>query len=274
MRIATWNINSVRARVDRVAAYLQARQIDVLALQETKVKDAAFPAEPFEAAGYQVARHGLNQWNGVALISRVGLAGVRTEFPGQPAFAKPGAEPALEARAIGADCGGVTVWSLYVPHGRAQLDPHMAYKLQFLRALAHDAAGWLAAEASAQFALVGDFNVAPLDTDVWDPALFEGKTHTSGPERAALAALAEAGLREVTREHIPAGQAYTFWDYQQLRFPKNEGMRIDFAYCSPALADRVGAVRIAREERKGKGAPDHVPVELDLAPNPPARPKP
>ncbi|MDR3359285.1 MAG: exodeoxyribonuclease III [Bifidobacteriaceae bacterium] len=265
MRIATWNINSVRARLDRALAYLEGHQVDVLALQETKVKDEAFPAAPFEAAGYQVARHGLSQWNGVALISRVGLEDVRAEFPGQPAFAKPGAAPALEARAIGAVCSGVTVWSLYVPHGRAQGDPHMDYKLRFLRALADDAVRWLAEDPQAQFTLVGDFNVAPKDADVWDPALFEGQTHTSPEERAAFEALAEAGLVEVTRRHVPEDGAYTFWDYQQLRFPRNQGMRIDFAYCSPALAARVRAVRIVRDERKGKGASDHVPVELDLA---------
>jgi exodeoxyribonuclease-3 len=235
-----------------------------LALQETKVKDAAFPTGPFEAAGYQVARTGTSQWNGVALVSRVGLTDVRTSLPGQPAFAKPGEEPALEPRAIGANCGGVTVWSLYVPHGRAQDDPHMAYKLEFLRVLAHDAAGWLAADPLAQVALVGDFNVAPVDSDVWDPAAFEGLTHTSAPERDAFQGIARAGFREVTREHIPGEGAYTYWDYQQLRFPKNEGMRIDFAYCSPALAARVTDVRIARDQRKGKGASDHVPVELDL----------
>jgi exodeoxyribonuclease-3 len=140
----------------------------------------------------------------------------------------------------------------------------MASKLDFLRALADDAVQWLADVPLTQLALVGDFNVAPLDTDVWDPAAFEGLTHTSAVERAAFAKFADAGLREVTREHIPEPGAYTFWDYQQLRFPKDEGMRIDFAYCSPALAARVAEVRIAREERKGKGASDHVPVELDL----------
>ncbi|MDR1119095.1 MAG: exodeoxyribonuclease III [Bifidobacteriaceae bacterium] len=265
MRIATWNINSVRARVDRVLAYLAERQIDVLALQETKVKDEAFPAQPFEDAGYQVARHGFDQWNGVALVSRVGIENVRTAFPGQPAFGKPGQAAAVEARAIGGTCGGVTVWSLYVPHGRAQDDPHMAYKLEFLQALAHCAALWLDDDPYAQIALVGDFNVAPLDTDVWDAAAFEGLTHTSQAERAAFAAIAGAGFREVTREHVPAEHAYTHWDYQQLRFPKNQGMRIDFAYCSPALAARVTDVRIERDERKGKGASDHVPVELDVA---------
>ncbi|MDR2379715.1 MAG: endonuclease/exonuclease/phosphatase family protein [Bifidobacteriaceae bacterium] len=265
MRIATWNINSVRARLDRVTAYLTEHNIDVLALQETKVKDGAFPAAPFEQLNYEIAYHGFNQWNGVALISRVGLTQVHRSFPGQPAFGKPGETPQVEARAIGANCGGVHVWSLYVPHGRALGDPHMAYKLEFLQQLAHDAAHWLTADPTLRLALVGDFNVAPLDTDVWDPALFEGQTHTSAPERAAFAAFEASGMREVTREHIPAPGAYTYWDYQQLRFPKDEGMRIDFAYCSPALANQVRAVHIRRLERKGKGASDHVPVELDIA---------
>ncbi|MDR2372816.1 MAG: exodeoxyribonuclease III [Bifidobacteriaceae bacterium] len=265
MRIATWNVNSLRARLERTLNYLREHQVDVLALQETKVADKSFPAEPFEALGYQVAHFGLDQWNGVALVSRVGLTAVRTAFDGQPAFAKPGQPPKLEARAIGADCGGVTVWSLYVPHGRAQADPHMAYKLAFLRALAADAARRLSAQPSARVALVGDFNVAPLDTDVWDPAAFEGLTHTSAAERQAFAALAEAGFREVSREHLPGTHLYTQWDYQALRFPRNEGMRIDFAYCSPALADAVASVRIIRDERKGKGPSDHVPVELEIA---------
>ncbi|MDR1825537.1 MAG: endonuclease/exonuclease/phosphatase family protein [Bifidobacteriaceae bacterium] len=262
MRLATWNVNSLRARLDRVVAYLAANQIDVLAMQETKVKDAAFPAAALEAAGYQVAHIGLDQWNGVALASRVGLADVATTFPGQPAFAKPGNEPKLEARAIGATCGGVRVWSLYVPHGRALDDPHMAYKLAFLEALRQAAGTWLAANPNQQLALVGDWNVAPMDTDVWDISAFAGATHVSPPERAAFAAFAQAGLVEVTREHLPEPHTYTYWDYQQLRFPRNEGMRIDFAWCSPALAAAVAEVRIAREERKGQGASDHVPVEL------------
>ncbi|MDR1392857.1 MAG: exodeoxyribonuclease III [Bifidobacteriaceae bacterium] len=265
MRIASWNINSVRARVDRVLAYLDDHQIDVLALQETKVADSAFPVEPFEAAGYEVARTGFDQYNGVALISRLGLSQVQTKFPGQPAFGKDGKEPRVEARAISAVCGGVTVWSLYVPHGRGLEDPHMSYKLEFLSVLAHDAVGWLTAAPSAQIALVGDFNVAPLDTDVWDPAVFEGKTHTSPAERAALTRLSQSGFSEVTRQHLPDERNYTFWDYQQLRFQRNQGMRIDFAFCSPALSARVAEVRIVRDERKGVGASDHVPVELDIS---------
>ncbi|MDR0592139.1 MAG: endonuclease/exonuclease/phosphatase family protein [Bifidobacteriaceae bacterium] len=264
MRIATWNVNSLRARLGRVLDYLQEHQIDVLAMQETKVKEADFPAAEFERLGYQVAHRGFNQWNGVALASRLGLSDAAVVFPGQPAFGKPGQAAAVEARAIGANCGGVTVWSLYVPHGRGPDDPHMAYKLAFLKALAADAADRLAADPSAQLALVGDFNVAPLDTDVWDPAAFEGLTHISPAERAALAGLAEAGLREVTREHLPGEHLYTQWDYQQLRFAKNQGMRIDFAFCSPALANRVTSAAIVRDERKGKGASDHVPVQLTI----------
>jgi exodeoxyribonuclease-3 len=274
MRIATWNVNSVRARLDRVLDYLAARNVDVLALQETKVADPAFPALPFRDAGYEVAAFGLNQWNGVAIVSRVGLSDADRGFPGQPAFGDP---PRVEARALGATCGGVRVWSLYVPHGRGQSDPHMAYKLKWLAALRAAAAGWLAPSAADAdpapagpptgplVALLGDWNVAPLDEDVWDASQFEGLTHVSPAERAAFAAFAEAGYREVTREHLPGPGRYTQWDYQALRFPRNEGMRIDFAYCSPALADRVLAAAIDRDERKGKGASDHVPVEIDLA---------
>jgi len=261
MRLATWNINSIRAREERALAWLERTETDVLALQETKCTDAQFPRAAFEAAGYEVATCGYSQWNGVAILSRVGLDDVELGFPGQPAF---GEVPAAEARAIGATCGGVRVWSLYVPHGRAPDDPHYAYKLAWLEALRGQAAGWLDADRTAQIALVGDWNVAPLDTDVWDVTVFEGGTHVSPPERAAFAAFAAAGYVEVTRQHLPEERRYTYWDYQQLRFPKNEGLRIDFAYGSPALAARVTGVTIDRNERKGKGASDHVPVILGL----------
>ena len=268
MRLATWNINSIRSRVDRALAFLERTGTDVLALQETKCKDEQFPRAAFEAAGYEVATFGLSQWNGVAIVSRVGLVAVERGFAGQPTFAAPSAEPVVEARAIGATCGGMRVWSLYVPHGRALGDPHYAYKLAWLDRLRAQAAGWLAdgsGDPGAQIALIGDWNVAPQDTDVWDLALFADQTHISPPERAAFAAFAEAGYTEVTREHLPADRTYTYWDYQQLRFPRNEGMRIDFAYVSPALAARTAGVVIDRNERKGKGASDHVPVILDLA---------
>ncbi|MEL7977364.1 exodeoxyribonuclease III [Isoptericola sp. F-RaC21] len=295
MRLATWNVNSVRARVDRVIAFLERSGTDVLAIQETKCRDEQFPHAAFEAAGYQVAHTGHSAWNGVAIASRVGIADVETSFPGQPGFVKPVAPaptdgtpadapaeapdatpdegpatlldvpPPVEARALGATCGGVRVWSLYVPHGRAIGDPHYAYKLAWLGALRDAAAGWLADDPRTQVALVGDWNVIPLDTDVYDPAAFEGHTHVTPAEREAFTAFAAAGYTEVTREHLPAEHTYTYWDYQQLAFPRNKGLRIDFAYASPAVRERVTGVVIDRDERKGKGASDHVPVILDLA---------
>ncbi len=263
MRIATWNINSIRARVDRAVGFLERADVDVLALQETKCKPEQFPFAAFEAAGYEVAAWGLNQWNGVAIASRVGLDDVREGFAGQPSFGAE--EPVVEARALGARCAGVDVWSLYVPHGRGLDDPHYAYKLAWLEQLRVNAVGWLEVDPTAQVALLGDWNVAPLDTDVWDVAVFEGQTHVSAPERAAFTSFAEAGYTEVSRQFIPDERRYTYWDYQQLRFPRNEGLRIDFAYTSPALTARTTGVEIDRDERKGKGASDHVPVILELA---------
>lgn len=261
MRLATWNINSVRARVDRVLAFLERSGTDVLALQETKCTVAQFPVAAFEAAGYEVACAGVNQWNGVAVLSRVGLDDVATSFPGQPAFGDPAR---VEARALGATCAGVRVWSLYVPHGREVGDPHYSYKLRWLDALREQAQGWLVDDPAAQVALVGDWNVAPLDTDVWDVAYFAGKTHVTPAERDAFAAFGAAGYTEVTREAVPAEHTYTYWDYQRLRFPRNQGMRIDFAHLSPAARARVQGVVIDRDERKGTGASDHVPVIVDL----------
>jgi exodeoxyribonuclease-3 len=205
--------------------------------------------QAFTDAGYEVALHGLNQWNGVAVASRVGLEDVQIGFGGMPSFGEPLVE---EARALGATCDGVTVWSLYVPNGREIDHPHYAYKLDWLDQLKDRAAEWIAAEPERKIALVGDWNVAPQDTDVWDMAAFEGKTHVTAPERAAFNAFADAGYTEVTRQFTP--DAYTYWDYQKLRFPKGEGMRIDFAYASPALAATVTGAQIDREERKGKGA--------------------
>jgi exodeoxyribonuclease-3 len=216
--------------------------------------------QAFTDAGYEVALHGLNQWNGVAVASRVGLEDVQIGFGGMPSFGEPLVE---EARALGATCDGVTVWSLYVPNGREIDHPHYAYKLDWLDQLKDRAAEWIAAEPERKIALVGDWNVAPQDTDVWDMAAFEGKTHVTAPERAAFNAFADAGYTEVTRQFTP--DAYTYWDYQKLRFPKGEGMRIDFAYASPALAATVTGAQIDREERKGKGASDHAPVIVDIA---------
>lgn len=262
MRLATWNINSIRARTERAVAFLERSGVDVLALQETKCTDEQFPREPFEALGYEVATSGFSQWNGVAVLSRVGLQDVEVGFPGMPTW---GAPAAAEARALGATCGGVRVWSLYVPNGREVDDPHYVYKLDWLARLRDAAEGWLAADPQLAAALVGDWNIAPLDTDVWDPAWFAGRTHVTPAERAAFTAIAEAGWTEVSRVHLPAEHTYTYWDYQRLRFPRNEGMRIDLTYATPALAARVRGAQIVRDERKGKAPSDHVPVVLDIA---------
>lgn len=265
LRIATWNVNSIRARSERVADWLERANIDVLAMQETKCKDEQFPAMGFAAAGYELATVGFSQWNGVAIASRVGLEDVRVNFDNQPGFSKDAAvDPTIEARAIGATCGGVQVWSLYVPNGRALTDPHYEYKLNWLAALRDTASGWLANDPEAQIALTGDWNIAPTDDDVWDPALFADKTHTSEPERKAFQAFNDAGFSDVVRPHTPGPGVYTYWDYTQLRFPRKEGMRIDFSLCSPVLAGRVTGAEIDRQERKGKGASDHAPVVIEL----------
>jgi exodeoxyribonuclease-3 len=261
VRIATWNVNSIRARVDRVVDWVARSDVDVVALQETKARDDQFPTERFEALGYQVAHVGYSQWNGVAIVSRVGLDDVEVGFPGMPTWGDPAA---AEARALGATCGGVRVWSLYIPNGRELGDPHLDYKLDWLSRLREAGAGWLAADPAAQIALMGDWNIAPQDDDVWSMAYYEGKTHVSAPERAAFAAVVEAGFADPVRPLLPGPGTYTYWDYTQLSFPKKRGMRIDFALCSAPLAARVSGALIDREERKGKGASDHAPVILDL----------
>jgi exodeoxyribonuclease-3 len=261
VRLATWNVNSIRSRAERVAAWLERRDVDVLALQETKCRDDQFPELPFTALGYEVAHVGFSQWNGVAILSRVGLDDVEIGFPGQPRW---GDTPETEARAIAATCGGVRVWSLYVPNGRTLTDPHYQYKLEWLAALRQTAAGWLTADPGAQVALVGDWNIAPQDDDVWDMRVFAHSTHVSEPERAAFRAVVDAGYADVVRPFTPGPGVYTYWDYTQLRFPRREGMRIDFVLGSPAFASRVTSALIDREERKGKGASDHAPVAVKL----------
>jgi exodeoxyribonuclease III len=261
MRLATWNVNSIRSRADRVAAFLQRQDVDVLALQETKCRDDQFPEMMFSALGYEVAHVGFSQWNGVAILSRVGIDDVQIGFPGQPCWAE---DTESEARALGASCGGVRVWSLYVPNGRTLADPHYQYKLEWLAALRTTAAGWLADDPAAQVALVGDWNIAPENDDVWDMAAFAYSTHVSPPEREAFRAVVDAGYADVVRPFAPGPGVYTYWDYTKLRFPRREGMRIDFVLGSPALAGRVSGALIDREERKGKGASDHAPVIVDL----------
>ncbi|RUR01603.1 exodeoxyribonuclease III [Labedella endophytica] len=276
MRIATWNVNSIRARSGRVVDWLVNNDVDVLAMQEIKCRPHQFPLEAFEEAGYEVHLHGLNQWNGVAFASRLPMTDVVTSFEGMPGFGKPatpgpdGVGPEfdaaglpLEARVIGATVDGIRLFSLYVPNGRAVGDPHFVYKLEWYARLEADVRAWLAAEPDLPLALMGDFNVAPFDEDMGDPSHIPGvSTHISPEERAAFASLESAGVTDVVRPLVPTG--YTFWDYKQLRFPRNEGMRIDFVLGSPAFAELVAGASIDREQRKGDAPSDHVPVVVDL----------
>ncbi|NJQ02817.1 exodeoxyribonuclease III [Streptomyces zingiberis] len=257
MRIATWNVNSITARLPRVLAWLEGSGTDVLCLQETKCTDEQFPREALRELGYDSAVLADGRWNGVAVVSRVGLDDVA---PGLPA--DPGYDGRTEPRAIAATCGPVRVRSVYVPNGREVGHPHYAYKLGWLEALreavAEDAAG------ERPFAVLGDYNVAPTDEDVWDRSLFEGATHVTGEERAALAALRGTGLTDVVPRPLKYDHPYTYWDYRQLCFPKNRGMRIDLVYGNAAFAAGVADAYVDREERKGKGASDHAPVVVDL----------
>jgi exodeoxyribonuclease-3 len=262
MRIATWNVNSIRSRIDRVETFLQQQQVDVLALQETKARLDQWPLMGLEAMGYEVAAFGHDQWNGVAIVSRVGLEDVQQGFDGIPPYGDP---PAVEARAMGATCGGVRVWSLYVPNGRKVGDPHLDYKLAWLDALRATAAGWLTEQPDRQVALTGDWNIAPRDEDVFDIAQFAKSTHVTPPERAAFQAVVDAGYTDVVRPLHPGPDVYTYWDYYRQRFERNRGMRIDFVLGSPAFAARVTGAEIDREARAGKGASDHAPVIVDLA---------
>jgi exodeoxyribonuclease-3 len=264
MRVATWNVNSIRSRVGRVVDWLVREDVDVLAMQEIKCKPDQFPYEPFTDAGYEIELHGLNQWNGVAFASRLPMSDVTIGFPDAPGFGKPddAGELPLEARAIAVTVDDIRLWSLYVPNGRELDNPHYPYKLEWLAALAKDTREWLAADPDRMLALMGDFNIAPRDTDVWDISAFEGKTHVSQPERDAFAALQSAGLTDVLRSRGIEG--YTYWDYQQLRFPRNEGMHIDFILGSGAFNQLVTDGKIERNERKGDAPSDHVPLVVDL----------
>jgi len=265
--LATWNVNSIRTRVTRTVEFAVREDIDVLAMQEIKCKPEQFPYGPFEEAGYHVEVHGLNQWNGVAIASRLPITDVRTAFDGMPGFAKghEGPDAPLEARALGVVVDGVRVWSLYVPNGRSLDDPHYTYKLHWLEALKTSTAAELAANPDLPLALVGDFNIIPFDRDNGDPDIVEGvSTHVSPQEREAFFAFADAGVTDVVRPLIPEG--FTYWDYQRLKFPRNEGVRIDFVLGSRTLADAVTGASIHRDERKGEQPSDHVPVvvEFDL----------
>jgi exodeoxyribonuclease-3 len=256
VRIATWNVNSLRSRIDRVEALLQRHDIDVLAVQETKAREDQLPLMGLTVLGYDVASAGYNQWNGVAIISRVGIDDVEVGFPGMPTWGDPAA---AEARAIGATCGGVRVWSLYVPNGRKVDDPHYVYKLEWLARLRE-----AARSMTGDVALVGDWNIAPQDEDVFDITRFATSTHVTPPERAAFAAFLEDGFVDVVRPHVRGADGFTYWDYYRQRYERNRGMRIDFVLGSPSLAARVTGAFVDRDERAGKGASDHAPVVVDL----------
>ena len=267
LRIATVNVNGIRAAYKRgMADWLAERDIDILCLQEVRAPDAVVRELLGDEWFILHAEAEAKGRAGVAIASRVGLDDVERTFPGQPSFGKTEATTATEARAIGATCNGVRVWSLYVPNGRAVGDPHMPYKLQWLDILKDQAAGWIKDNPDLQLALMGDWNIAPQDDDVWDIDWFRAQnaTHITEPERAAFQAFLDAGLTDVVRPYTPGPGVYTYWDYTQLRFPKKEGMRIDFVLGSPALAARVTGASIDREERKGKGASDHAPVIVEL----------
>src|SRR6185369_3285188 len=254
MRLATWNVNSVSSRLPRLVEWLDLAKPDVLCLQETKT--AEFPAAEVEALGYQVAAHGNGRWNGVALLSRIGLDDVSLGFPDEPGYPDP------ETRAIGATCGGARIWSLYVPNGRTVDDPHYQYKLSWLAALKTAIAAEIA--TGAPVAICGDFNVAPTDADVWDPSAFVGSTHVTDAERAALRALLDLGLVDIIPKPMKGNNPFTYWDYRAGMFHKDMGMRIDLVYATESLAGRVTGAYIDREARKGKSPSDHAPVVVDL----------
>ncbi|WP_236791236.1 exodeoxyribonuclease III [Amycolatopsis sp. GM8] len=255
MRLATWNVNSVTARLPRLLAWLESAKPDVVCLQELKTTTEGFPPE-VAGLGYDVAAYGTGRWNGVAILSRAGLDDVRRGLVGEPTY-----EDAAEPRAIGATCGGVRLWSVYVPNGREPGHPHYEYKLRWLDALR---ATVVAESADRPFALLGDFNIAPADDDVWDISLFADSTHVTEPERKALEALREAGLRDVVPRALKYDKPYTYWDYRQLAFPNNNGMRIDLVYGNGPFAGAVSDAYVDREARKGKSPSDHAPVVVDL----------
>jgi exodeoxyribonuclease III len=250
VRVATWNVNSLNARWDRLVGFLARRDVDILLVQETKMKEEVFPFEEIANLGYEAAHFGQGQWNGVAVLSRVGLTSVTRGLYDDP-----------EARFIGATCGDLRVYSCYVPNGRALDNPHFTYKLDWLT----DLRRYLATEAPRDGVVVGgDFNVAPTDFDVHDPAAFVGATHVSPEERAKLADLAADGWCDITRTLRPDEPCFSWWDYRQGGFRRNHGLRIDLLWCSPDVAARATDSWVDREERGEERPSDHAPVMLDL----------
>ncbi len=267
MRIATWNVNSLKARLDKVRWWLDRARPDVLLMQETKLADAEAPVTLFRELGFALAHHGEGRWNGVAIASRCGLQDVVTNF-GEP-LRRPRTpdvgddEPLAEARMVSAVCGGIRVVCVYAPNGRVVGSPFYEAKLAWYARLAR----WLAeaADPGAPLVLGGDMNVAPEDADVWDARACHGGTHVSGPERQAFAGLLRWGLIDAYRLHHQEPGRYTWWDYRAGNFHKNFGMRIDHLLVSAPLRVRTVGAEIDREARKGKPVPsDHAPLVIDV----------
>ncbi len=261
MRVATWNVNSVKQRVPRLLPWLDQRKPDIVCLQETKLPDDAFAellGDDLRSRGYEFAAYGEARWNGVAILSRVGLDDVVAGLDGAPGFPRP------EARAIAATCGGIRMHSLYVPNGRVPDSEHYQYKLEWLAALRD-----VVAAGPDATMVCGDMNIAPTDADVFDPDAYIGQTHVTAPEREALASLQATGLHDVVRDRWPDERIFTYWDYRAGMFQKNLGMRIDLVLATDQVASRVHAAWVDRHARKGAGPSDHAPVivDLDQAPN-------
>jgi exodeoxyribonuclease-3 len=256
MRIATWNVNSLKVRLPRVEEWLAYARPDICCLQETKLSDTTFPHMAFSTLGYESAHHGRGQWNGVAILSRVGIEQVIDGFC-------EGVQADADARLITATCGGIKVSSVYVPNGRALDNPQYQYKLSWLERLRHHLEQ--TAEPSDAVVVCGDFNVAPEDRDVWDPAAFTGSTHVSAAEREALEHLKGWGLEDAFRLRYDQDRLFTYWDYRAGDFHQHRGMRIDLVLVSKPLAERVSWAIVDRNARKGKLPSDHAPLVVDLA---------
>jgi exodeoxyribonuclease-3 len=255
MRIATWNVNSLKARLARVEEWLGYARPDVLCLQETKLSDAAFPHLAFSALGYESVHHGDGQWNGVAILSRVGIEGVVAGFA-------PGLEPDTDTRLITARCGPVMVVSVYVPNGRTLDSDHYQYKLAWLAKLRQHVD--LLSSADDNLTVCGDFNIAPTDADVWDPKAFVGSTHVSEPERERLRDLEDWGLVDAFRRRYGGDQLYTYWDYRAGDFHEHRGMRIDLILATKPLVESMRWALVDRNARKGKQPSDHAPLWIDV----------
>jgi len=256
VRLATWNVNSVKQRLPRLLPWLDERNPDVVCLQETKLTDDAFEellGDELTSRGYEIAVHGEASWNGVAILSRVGLEDVAPGLADAPGFPHP------EARAVAATCGGIRVLSVYVPNGREPGSEHYEYKLAWLAALRD-----MVSAGPEATVVCGDVNIAPTDEDVFDPEAYIGQTHVTAPERAALAELQALGLHDVVRDRWPAERIFTYWDYRAGMFHRDLGMRIDLILAGDPVAARVKAAWIVRQARKGKGPSDHAPVIVDL----------